>query len=220
MLYFATWPFILSGGSELAYRSWTTLFIGAAFLISITLIKLYQKKKWFYKVVAGLVLLIVFMGGVSLGSNEERRYPVTICASGEGALKVDVKSACDWYKSQFGTYNRLIGDRTINFMFGQYGRQYVNAKNGWKVFYPEKIDKNLLNELKKYDALVIDKRISELPTRAGTYFTQGKLNITGYPQYGHDQPLPKECLEKFEIINVLMRFYDNGNISILGVNRS
>jgi len=214
-IYFLTWPLVPSAGAEMAYRSWATLFIGAAFWAGVGIARLYNEGKPIIKMASIIALLVIFVGGTSIGSDDERRFPVTTRASGEGAITLDVKYASDWFGDNFGVYNKVIGDKTVQFLFGFYGRQYVTTESAWRIFYPKEADKKVLDEVIKYDAVVIDERITQLLSRGYSYF-HAYRTVAGYPLYGYELPLPEECVDKFKDIKTLGQIYSNGNINILG----
>ncbi len=209
--YFATWPFMMTRGAELAIRLWATLFIGVIVWLSIVLNKLLDIKR--LKALALVVLILLIVGGISIGSNEERRYPLIRSAGGGGALTKDVVNSCNWYSKQFGYYNKIAGDRTIYFIFGQYGRQYVDMQNSWKVFYPIKNEKNLYSLISEYEAIIVDYRITQYLANAKSYFSQESLP-TKYPDYGRSVTFPIQLIKKFDDVTILNMIYANGNIAI------
>lgn len=218
LIYFATWPFILTNGADAAYRSWATLFFGVAYWMAVAILALYQKPELIYKFLVGLLVAVLFIGGTSIGSNEEIRYPLTYLASDMGAITLDEIRACDWYSASCGINRKILGDRTVGYVFGCYGRQSVDLGAALKVFYPKYIDSQVSSEIRSHDALVVDDRISKLLARSGSYFADKNQKYENYPLYGLEIPLPKSSLNKFMNAVDLNQLYDNGNIQIIVKN--
>lgn len=217
LLYFLPRILVLvTAGQEFA-RFYVFLFIGTAFIIGYGIDRLLfsqNKKRNLSKLIKSsiiLVLIIVLIGGVGIGIPSSYRQsgssvPTT---SGLETYTSDVFHAADWFMSVGGLYNRITTDSRTAVLFTNYAMQIAKRAGAQDVFYPLSVDSAVTEYLgaNRIAYLIVDERISVLLPEVGYFFDSSEKELTNYIQ-----PLPEECLSKFDQSNVFNKFYDNGNI--------
>lgn len=206
ILFFVIVPFIFTRSYDF-YRPFAFLFIGISFVSTITLLGFYK-----YKPLIMALYIALIVGGTSIGIGPTARTPDYSAnfASEMSTVTKDVYAGADWFEQNFGRYNKVLGDRTIIFVYGGYAIQKI-GQSSWRVFYPETMDKNVTSLIDwASDFIIVDKRITELFPTIGYYF--GIEERTTNKPYGVTIPLPKENIDKFNNDLKIYRIYDNGNI--------
>lgn len=226
IFFFSTVPLILTNNPEIG-RFWTFFFIGVSFAVGLGINILYSKRVKFFKIPKILLLILIlfiFMGGISIGTKPSYRIPsgshFSILASGPSTITLDVFHASDWFEAHFGSRNKLVGDKTIITVFGGYGEQIVDTRNVMNLFYPITIDSTfqeyMYNNSFYIDYVVLDYRIVTSLAEYGSYFDI-PTSINSY-SYGQTIPLPLDSLNKFNKIPYLYKIYSNANIDIYSIN--
>ena len=115
VLWAMTTPAVITGASELAYRSWPYLFLGVAIygalgagaLDRLARVPLVARR---CAIVAALVLVVA--GGIVVGDNPGGRFPQQepATAAGPEAVTRDVISAARWLSLTEGRHNRFAAD--------------------------------------------------------------------------------------------------------------
>jgi len=228
VLYFLSLSLIPTYSADIAYRSWSFLFIGASFVVAFATDRMIQRKKVKFlshqpllKIFSFVAITLIFVGGISISLPEPVRFSAPPkFATGPSSMSFDVFHSADWFQNYFGRYNNIVGDLTIEDAFGAYGIQNARAWLAWEVFFPKIIDNHVLDNLKGFQDkyLITNALMSRYLAESGFYFKQGELHIEEHPGYGRTQPLPKECLDKFDNSIFFNRMYTNGNITIYKIN--
>ncbi|MEM3486574.1 MAG: hypothetical protein QXI12_13260, partial [Candidatus Methanomethyliaceae archaeon] len=216
--YFATWPFILSKGQDVAFRSWASLMLGPSLLIAISVIYWMRERAAKKIAVVALysALLVIAIGGISLGADPRTRFrmiPMNVC--GASSLTADFRSAADWYDTYSGRYQHILGDLSVRFMFGRYGQEYVDLGTSSRLFQSGTLSSREIADLVDFNSIVVDKSITRYLAWYGSYFELGSsYNRT---IYGSQVPLPIADLRKFNGVTLLDRDFDSGNLIIYRV---
>ncbi len=216
-LYFLSLPIAFLVSDNAVTRVWEFAFLGVAPMVALALGELLMGKRVLARVLAAVAMFVIFLGGVVSRTSLEQGLPGRYEPTADPrSMTADVLAAASWLRENFGTGNRVIGDRTAFAVFGSYGEQ--NALSGqnsgirpWRVFLPRAITPDVRYELGHYDVkyLVVDRRITTQLPRTGWYYEQSE------PAAGDRQrPLPAQRLEKFDHSRLFERIYDNGNVVI------
>ena len=221
VLFFFSLPLILTGSADVAYRSWTFFFVGVSFVVAYATNRMIRQRKFLIKTFAFIAVILILVSGISLGDNPSGRFLGSVnLVSGPTAMTSDVIYASNWFEEEIGRYNNILGDLTIQWVFGGYGVQNITTSEAWSIFFPKTINNTVINILKIHNIeyIIVDKRITEFLGRSGHYFSWMEPYVEGHPGYGSIQPLPKECIDKFDDGIFLSRMYSNGNITIYKIN--
>jgi hypothetical protein len=216
-LYFLSLPIAFLVSNNAVTRMWEFAFLGVAPLVAVALSDLLATKRTVARVLAGVAVFIVFLGGIVSRTSLEQGLPGAYEPTADPrSMTLDVLAASDWLLENYGPDNPVIGDRAAFSVFGSYGsQQTLSGQNSgtqpWRVFFPRKITPRVLFELDDHDVrfLVIDRRITKLLPRIGWYYSDNE------PGAGERQrPLPIARLQKFDHSRLFERIYDNGHILI------
>ncbi|EMR74266.1 hypothetical protein MCGE09_00426 [Thaumarchaeota archaeon SCGC AB-539-E09] len=221
LLYCLSLLLIPTYSQDIANRSWPFLFIGVSFVVAHSLDNVVRQRNFLIKIFTFIAVVLVMIGGISLGDNPSGRFLGSInLVSGPATITSDVIYASNWFEEKNGRYNKIIGDSTIHWVFGGYGVQDATTWEAWKVFFPKTINDTVIYTLKNYEIqyVIVDKRITEFLAKYKCYFNRVELNIKKHPGYGRTKPLPKECIEKFDNSIFFTRVYSNDNIIIYKIN--
>ena len=216
--YFATWPFILTKGADVAFRSWASLMVGPSLLIAISII--YYMREWAARKIAVitvyLALLVIAIGGISLGADPRTRFRmITMDVCGGSSLTAEFRSAADWYDRDSGKYQHVLGDLSVAYMFGRYGEEYVDLDTSSRLFQSDRLGPREIADLVHFSSIVVDKSITRYLAWYGSYFKLGSSHNRTI--YGSQVPLPIADLRKFNGVTVLDRDFDAGDLIIYRV---
>lgn len=225
-MFFFSLPLIFtSAGKLFMYRSWSFIFIGLSFSVAIVLERLFDKKymttkKRLMTIPAFISIVLIIIGGISIGSSSSYRDPNYLDAAFPSSITLDVVRASDWFGTNFGSNNIILGDITIFTVFDGYGRQYVDTDP--YLFYNQTLDSASIDYLSTNFSgrfIVIDNRITKKLSSFKYYFDGQELDMKDHI-WGYTEPLPKQNIEKFNIYGGIYKIYDNGNINIYYIDRS
>lgn len=222
ILYILSLGLILTSGQELALRTWGFSYIGLSLMSAITIDKLIGCSKPiiknFTQISSFSAIILILIGGISIGDKPIHRFPDLLSPKllGSGSMTTDVFRSAEWFEHNFGRYNNMSGDRTTSSIFTYYGGQNADIQGSWKIFFPDKMDKNVSNFIKRYkiDYIIVDRRINKSLAEDGFYFGKEKQSEYYIMRYGSMIPLPKERIEKFDYSKNIYDIYDNSNIVI------
>lgn len=227
VLYLLSLGLIPTSGSELAQRSWGFVYIGLSFVIAVALDGLlvsdiknnFLERKTLIKAFSFIAVIIILMGGVSIGDKPIHREPDLLSpklVAGAGSMTTDVFCAAEWVEREFGKGNKMSGDPTIGLIYNRHASQEVELYHAWKLFLPKLIDDDAMSYVRMYGLgyVVIDERMTKSLAEYGYYFPKKEIYREFYPVYGLTEPLPIECIEKFNNHNLFYKIYDNENIYI------
>jgi hypothetical protein len=216
-LYFLSLPVAFLISNNAVTRAWEFAFIGVAPLVAVAFSDLLTTKRAAARILAGIAVFIVFLGGIVSRTSLEQGLPGTYEPTADPrSMTGDVLAASDWLLENHGPDNNVVSDRTGFEVFGSYGGQWaLSGQNSgtqpWRVFFPRRITYRVLYELNhnKVKFLVVDRRITRFLPRIGWYYSDNE------PGAGERQrPLPPERLAKLDHSPLFERIYDNGNILI------
>jgi hypothetical protein len=219
LLWACTAPAIVTGGSELAYRSWPFLFLGVAIFAALALRSLAESRRIpvgpRYGAVIALVAAVI-AGGIVVGDNEAGRFPrrTPLTAAGPESITADSIAAARWLGRTVGRNHRFVADNGSELVFATYGDQRTIGWGNWLPFMaktPADAARRLRDLRASY--VVVDRRISLLPPRYGYYFGQEELFARGVT---YKQPFPARRLRTFDRVRTRSRIYDNGTIAVYG----
>ena len=220
LLTFLMIPLILTYGEEIAYRSFPFLFIGVSLMIAYAVKGMIRQKNPLVKVFVLIAVIFIAIGAISLRGDDSGRFAGSSnLASGPPAITSDVVYASNWFEQEFGRYNNLIGDRTVNWVFGGYGVQNVWTFEAWNVFLPKTINKTVTDTIRNLNIkyIIVDRRVTEFLAKYGWYFDPAEIDMKDHPGFGRTQPLPEECIDKFDNTTLVNKIYSNGNINIFRI---
>lgn len=168
--------------------------------------------------IAGLLLTVVFLGGIVAGgatSAVPSRYKVA--ADSQSVEPMGIETALS-IKTWLGPRNRFASDRINRMLLALYGRQTVVTT------IQDRVDTSRLfasNETGDYehalikearlDYLLVDLRLSRSLPGVGVFFEKGE------PAEVHQSPLSAAALLKFNREPNVNRIFDNGTLVLFDV---
>jgi len=206
---------------EIAYRMWPFLFVGVSLAVGHGLHKMIKRRSYLLRTFAIVAAILIVVAGISLDDMLFGRFNGSTTLVSGPDITSDVICASDWFEKTNGRYNTVLGDRTVQLVFGGYGVQKVgyNAYEGWRVFFPRTIDSTVKDALYVYNIqfVIVNELISGHLAKYRYYFSSAELEMKDHPGYGNTQPLPKECLDKFDISTCFDKVFSDGRIDIYRV---
>jgi len=210
LMLFLSLPLIFTKAAGLIYRTWAFSFIGLSFVMAISIDRLINNHKYLVNV----MVILIIMGGVSIGSSYVLRNPNYVLASTPSSITLDVIASSNWFESKFEKNYGILGDETIKTVFAGYNNQFVSTNS--VIFVNSTTDIEIMKYLKHniYTKFVIvDKRITENLSEYKYYFNKEELGNNGH-KYGNTETFPFEYIEKFNNEQFYYRIYNNKNINI------
>jgi hypothetical protein len=213
MAYFVSLPMVALRVDQAAKRLWEFAFLGLAPVCALAMARLARRAGWAGLPAVALILLVLFIGGVSTRSGEHIRFPGPYVPSADPrSLTPEVVASARWLLGAEGPGNRVMGDRTVASGFGAYGEQTPVewAYEGWRpwdVFQPTQLGPGVFAELDRSRTgwVAVDRREAGAPPLTGWYFDGSEPGaFTG-------QPLREAALDKFDAAPFERR-YDNGHL--------
>jgi hypothetical protein len=213
-------PLVITPASDVVYRSWPFVFIGLAVYAAVGLATIVRRQPHVPWAAAGVLVALLLFCGISIGDNQAGRFPSPQpkFAAGPGATTEDVIAAAQWLEAEAGPLNVLAADSNTAAVFATYGSQRALGWGNWTPFIlPTRAA--LSGYLRRSDIryIVVDKRITTLPPRYGSYFGGGEPRER---VYAPGRPFPRSRLKKFRTVPRLSLVYDNGDIQIYRAARS
>ena len=193
-------------------------FIGIAFLIGICLENM--QKTRFFKILSLISVIILIIGGISLGTENRDPYSTNI-RIGQQSIESKVISSAAWSEKYLGRYNSMLSNSATSNVLEFYGIQKSISYGGWEVFFPTNVSFNATYYLESngINYLAVDKRISIYISEVRYYFDRDELYIPNHPPFGRTEPLPLESITKFDKHVAFSNIYKNGNIAIYKINK-
>lgn len=215
-----TTPAVLTRGGELAYRSWPFLFLGMGVFVALGLLEVARRAAGraprSARVVALALAGALLFGGISIGENQTGRFPTRPTTAAGGATNTpDVVAAADWLRSTAGPGHLVATDVGTGVVFATEGRQKILGWAAWYPFVardPAKIAQFVRQTGTQY--IVLDRRITELPPRYGSYFGQPPIPASLDP----GAPIPASYPAAFDQTPTLERVYAGPNVVIWRVS--
>jgi hypothetical protein len=210
-----------TNSQEIAYRIWPFLFVGISLALAHGLNNIIKRRNYLLRIFAIVAAILIIVAGISLDDMLFGRFNGSTTLVSGPDLTYDVICASNWFEVNNGKYNTVLGDRTVQLVFGGYGMQNVgyNIYEGWRVFFPKTIDSSVKDTLYFYNIqfVIVNELISKGLAKYRFYFSTAELNIKDHPGYGDTQPLPRECLYKFDISAYFDRVFSDGRTHIYRV---
>jgi hypothetical protein len=207
-----TAPAVLTRSGELAYRAWPFLFLGVGIFGAIGLLSLVGRRRGAARAGAMVVVGVLLFGGISIGENQAGRFPTAPTTAGGGATNTpDVLAAAAWLRDVAGPGNVVATDAGTAVVFATEGRQRILPWAAWYPFLvgdPAKIERFVRDTGIEY--LVLDRRITVLPPRYGSYFGAPPVP----PALDPGAPIPASLPGALEDVPSLTRVYAGENIVI------
>jgi hypothetical protein len=189
-------------------------FIGVSLFIGASINKF--NKKIFLRFLAIILVILLLIGGVSLGTSSPYRgsYSNNIRV-GQSTITADSISSATWSETYAGRYNTFASDQATGAVLEYYGMQRVITN--WEIFYPPTVDKSVLYHLRYNNAsyLATDIRITKFISELRYYFNIDELYLN--ESYGRTKPFPENLIKKFDNNEMFLKIYDNGNINIYNI---
>jgi len=168
--------------------------------------------------VAGVLILVVFVGSGVARSGEHIRFPGSYVPSADPrSMTPDVVGAAQWMRAAYGPHHRIAGDRTLAVTFGSHGAQtpVTYEEDGfpvWTVVAPEQMTPAVLAEIRRarLEWIAVDLRAAGRFPLTGFYFNDAE------PGAYVDTALSTRALTKFDT-GPFKRAYDNGHVVLYRV---
>ena len=215
--YFLSLPIAFLISNSAVSRVWDFAFLGVAPLVALALAPLFTQPSTIKRLFAGLLLFVIFLGGVVSRTSLQQGLPGAYEPTADPrSMTSEVMAASNWLRSSQGVDNVVTGDRTGFAVFGSYGGQNVISGQSigarpWRIFFPRAVTPTVLQELDRdgVQFLVVDRRITRQLPRVGWYYTASEPGSRT-----REHPLDPASLRKFATSDLFSRIYDNGNIVI------
>ena len=216
-LYFLSLPIVLIRSDQTAERTWEFAFMGLAPIAALSFAQLLFHSNVLVRVAAVVAVFVTFVGGVTSRTGVELRFPGPWAPTADPrSMTGDVFAAANWLRVHHGPNNVVVGDRTMQAVFGSYGQEnppsdQFGGAQLWKIFFPVRVSSGVRRELNGVGAtyVVVDDRIATHVPRLGWYFSPREPGAAT-----RTKPLDLTALEKFDRSLLFARVYDNGHISI------
>jgi hypothetical protein len=234
-LYFLSLPLVALRGDQVVKRLWEFAFIGLAPVCAVALAGLRTKagttagtattrtaagrpRRIAGRVLAGALVLVVFVGSGVARSGEHIRFPGPFIPSADPrSMTPDMVAAARWLRTTYGRDHRIAGDRTLAAVFGGVGAQIpvTYQEDGypiWAIVAPEEVTQAVLVEIGRagLEWIAVDLRTAGRFPLTGFYFDEAE------PGAYVDTRLTARALRKFDA-GPFRRVYDNGHIVLYRV---
>jgi hypothetical protein len=209
-----------SGGLEVASRANSFVFVGVAFAIALLAVGVVRRaataSRRILHVAAISLVMLMFGGGVVLGSSWYDRLPGPFLVGGESrAISPQGDAAAAWMLAQLGPDQRVAADRTNRLLLGSTGLQRVvfDARDpvGLLPLYADTtLDPPAIFVLRdqRIRYVLVDRRLSTALPLVGLYFDQAELRDR------RTAPIPATALGKFDRDDRVDRIYDSGDLQL------
>jgi hypothetical protein len=199
-------PLVTAGGSELAGRLLTFVYIPVGYTIAVALTA--RPLTAWRRAAAAAGAAVLLAGGISMGWPPWwERLPGSYVVDGfESGVTTESVAAANWAAVALPPGQRIAADYTNNLLFGTTGDQ--NPVNGVAVLYCSgdwSLTDMVLARQQAINYLVVDLRTSVYRAPDGSIFQQSD---------GCPAPLPRADLAKFDAVPGMTRVYDSGNIIV------
>jgi len=220
----------VADGSELAGRASTFVFLPAAFMAALAVIRLTDNSlRWplvrvdvrrrapvVVAAAAAAALVLVLNGLVNGWPPYWERLPGPYQVAGaERSVGPEQVASADWALAVLGPGNRFATDEGDLPVLGSYGDQDIVGDD--QVLYTSPIftaDAAYLVQAQSIGYVLVDRQLSDMLPASGQYFPVD-TNAGRYTR-----PLPLADLTKFDRVPGVARIYDSGNIVIYDLQGS
>ena len=209
-----------SGGLEVASRANSYVFLGVAFAMALVVAwvlgALAGKRQTFARAAATALVVVMFGGGVVLGSAWWSRLPGPFLVGADSrSISPQGNAAAAWMLARLGPDQRVAADRTNRLLLGSTGMQRVvfDARDPvglLPLYADETLDGPALFPLTDQNIryILVDRRLSSAVPVIGLYFDQEELKTPW------KEPISASALGKFDGDDRIDRIYDSGAIQL------
>ena len=193
-----------AGGLEVAGRASSYVFIGVAFVLSLVAVWMVgivaTRRRVAVRVVAISLVLVMFSGGIVLGSAWWSRLPGPFLVGGDlRSISPQGESVATWMLARLGPDRRVATDRANRLLVGSTGLQRVvfDARDPvglLPLFADPTMDAPATDVLRGQSVryVLVDRRLSTALPMVGLYYDQGELSTPW------KTPIPAASLGKFD----------------------
>jgi hypothetical protein len=215
-----TTPAVFTRAGELAYRAWPFLFLGVGVFVALGLLEVARRvgshRPGLARPVVVAAVAVLLYGGISIGENQSGRFPgAPTTAAGGAANTDDVVAAARWLRETAGPGNLVAADAGTAVIFATEGRQRIL---GWASWYPfvvgDPTEVGVFVREAELEYLIVDRRITTLPPRYGSYFRAPPIPDELEPGV----PVPAERLAVLDEVPTLRQVYAGPNLLIYRVD--
>jgi hypothetical protein len=209
---------VSAAGWEIGHRMSTFVFIGAAFVVAVSIVHFWQARPnpW-NRISVNAALVIMVLGNVMLGWGYLAIHSPYKVGADPGSIEAMGVGAAQWTKDWLGPGQRFSADRVNRTLLATYGDQNIVSSmqrvDISRTIFSKEITGDALYPIRygKIDFLLVDLRLTTARAVLGEYYEHGEAS-GGYP------PSPTFML-KFDREPNAGRIYDNGFIVIYDVRR-
>ena len=204
------------GAAQASSRSAEFVFLGVGLVAAMALVgvlEFVRRFKW--SVVAASLCLVMFLGGVILGTPDWARLPRPY-VPGADARSVEVYglSLARWAKEHLGTTARIAGDRVNRLLIGAYGGNYTVSQTStgvavWPLFFATELEgrpEEIVREA-RVEYVIVDTRLVGAVTPTSVVESGEQFRL----QQG---PISPAAAAKWTEAAEVSRVYDNGQIYV------
>jgi hypothetical protein len=213
-------------GPELAARIGPFMYIGIAFVLAVTIIKLHTSqiasRGWPWQIGLALMMTLIFWGNVLVSSPRWALMPGPYRASADTrSIEEQGLEAVQWVNEYLGVQRRLAADRINGLLMVTYSGQH-QVTGSWDHINVPGIFLDAPFTQVEYDTictgeieyLVVDERFMTYLPLLGFYYEQEERDLP------YVDPLEEAVLEKFKERPEIDLLYDGGNLLIYEVDLS
>ena len=213
-------------GAEATDRLASFLYVAMAWMATVVIMHVLthlrtQAKQVLARVAIAALLLVLFWGGIMLGSDPQwSLMPGPYLVSGDQrSVEPEGILTAQWTLDFLGANNQVFADRTNRLLMASNGQQsvYTHLNGGLdlsELYFDPTLTSSDLQLLRASGVqyLVVDMRLAQQLPRLGVYFEEGEPSA-----YQHKTPILFAALAKFDASPNLQRIYDSGDIRIYRV---
>jgi hypothetical protein len=206
---------ISSTAWEIGYRMSTFVFIGAAFVVAVSIVHFWQAhpNRW-NRIGVNAALVLAVLGNVMLGWGYLAIHAPYKVGADSGSIEPMAIDTAQWTKDWLGPGKRFSADRVNRTLLAAYGDQdIISNVDLSRAMLSKEITADALYPIRKgrVNYLLVDLRLTTARAVLGEYYTSWERS-RGHP------PSPKLLL-KFDREQNIGRIYDNGYIVIYDIRQ-
>jgi hypothetical protein len=213
-------------GAEESTRTPEFIFLAVGFVAAMAIVRLRLPEIRFAVLVRqpllAAIVAVVFIGGIVIGLPRWARLPGPyLPAADTRSIESRGRMAALWMHEFLGPGNRIAADRINRNLMGSEGRQYPVTSYGdqidtWRLFYTPRVDETDQAIIRdgQIEVVVTDDRTTTALPLTRVYFENGEPGL-----YDRKEPLNPRFLAKWDQIEGVSRFFDDGAIHFYNVDR-
>jgi len=207
-----------SAAWEIGHRMSTFVFIGAAFVVAVSLVHFWQARpnRW-NRVSVKMALVLMVLGNVMLGWGYLAIHLPYKVGADPGSIEPMGINTARWTKEWLGPGQRFSADRVNKTLLATYGDQNVISAMQHvdisRAIFSKEIDGDVLYPIRKgrVNYLLVDLRLTTARAVLGEYYQSW--------EHSGGHPPPPNFMLKFDREPNVGRIYDNGFIVIYDLRR-